>query len=167
MPHEKQIFSYCEIHGIHSESAEVKGIPPTRLWHSLNVPLPRAPSERGLQHGQRPVGFAALFTTKARDRPAVEVLVEAGFEEGRAADRATPMLEAPARRGPWGERHVQRMPEADSEGVFGFREPLRLQPRHIKNRSPQGEMFDASRFFANNGRRQGPGLLMRKKHFAM
>ena len=115
MPHEKQIFSYCEIHGIHSESAEVKGIPPTRLWHSLNVPLPRpagrslaelgffvpsrlplgsleprnsAPSERGLQHDQRPVGFAALFTTKARDRPAVEVLVEAGFEEGRAADRA-------------------------------------------------------------------------------
>ena len=120
-----------------------------------------------LQYGWRPVCCAALFTTKARDRPAVEALVEAGFEEGRAADRATTMLEAPARRGPWGERHVQRMPEADSEGVFGFREPLRLQPRHIKNRSLQGEMFDASRFSANNGRQQGPGLLMRKRHFAM
>ena len=120
-------------------------------------------SKRELQRGSRPVGFAALFTTKARDRPAVEALVEAGFEEGRAADRATPMLEAPARRGaspaapncpaavwtgrasralrgcgpagPWGERHVQRMPEAVSEGVFGAREPLRRQRRQIKNRS--------------------------------
>ena len=123
MPHEKQIFSYCEIYGIHSESAEVKGIPPTRLWHSLNVPLPPAPSERGLQHGQRPVGFAALFTTKARDRPAVEVLVEAGFEEGRAADRAKSMLEASAWRGPRGERNIQRMPEAASKGVLGIRVP--------------------------------------------
>ena len=141
--------------------------PPTSLWHPLNVPLPRAPSKRELQHGRRPVAFAALFTTKARDRPAVEALVEAGFEEGRAADRATTMLEAPARRGPWGERHVQRMPEADSEGVFGFREPLRLQPRHIKNRSPRGEMFDASRFSANNGRRQAFGRLMRNKTFCI
>ena len=47
--------------------------------------------------GGRPVHCVALFTTKARDRPAVEALVEAGFEEGRAADRATTMLEAPAR----------------------------------------------------------------------
>ena len=106
MPHEKQIFSYCEIHGIHSESAEVKGIPPTRLWHSLNVPLPRpagrslaelgffvpsrlplgsleprdsAPSKRGLQLGSRPVRCAALFTTKVAARAAVEALVEAGL----------------------------------------------------------------------------------------
>ena len=126
-------------------------IPSTRLWHSLNVPLPRAlpgrslaelgslvpsklpqgsleprdsalpgrslaelgvfvpsnlpqgkleprdsaPSERGLQHGQRPVGFAALFTTKVSARPAVEVIVEGCLEEGRAADRATSMLELP------------------------------------------------------------------------
>ena len=130
-----------------------QGIPPTRLWHSLNVLLPRAlpgrslaelgslvpsklpqgsleprdsaPSKRGLQHGGRPVGFAALFTTKAGDLRAVEALVEAGFEEGRAADRATSMLEAPARRGPWGERNIQRMPEAVSEGVLGIRAPAR------------------------------------------
>ena len=71
-----------------------QGTPPTRLWHPLNVPLPRpagrnlaelgflvpsklpqgslelrhsAPSKRGRQHGRRPVAFAALFTTKACD----------------------------------------------------------------------------------------------------
>ena len=84
-----------------------QGIPPTRLWHSLNVPLPRAlpgrslaeigflvpsklpqgrleprhsaPSARELQHGRRPVGFAALFTTKVAARAAVKAPVEAGF----------------------------------------------------------------------------------------
>ena len=56
-----------------------QGIPPTRPWHSLNVPLPRVPSKGGLQHGGRPVGFAALFTTKAGDLRAVEALVEAGL----------------------------------------------------------------------------------------
>ena len=82
------------------------GIPSTRLWHPLNVPLPRpagrslaelgflvpsklpqgsfeprhsAPSKRGLQHGGRPVRCAALFTTKVAARAAVEVPVEAGF----------------------------------------------------------------------------------------
>ena len=35
------------------------------LWHPLNVPLPRAPSKRGLQHGRRPVRCAALFNTSA------------------------------------------------------------------------------------------------------
>ena len=34
--------------------------PSTGLWQPLNVPLPRAPSERGLQHGFRPAGFAVL-----------------------------------------------------------------------------------------------------------
>ena len=81
-------------------------IPSTRLWHPLNVPLPRpagrslaelgflvpsklpqgsleprhsAHSKRGLQHGGHPVGFAALFTTKVAARAAVEAPVEAGF----------------------------------------------------------------------------------------
>ena len=82
-----------------------QGIPPSRLWHSLNVPLPRAlpgrslaelgslvpsklpqgsleprdsaPSVRGLQQVGRPVGFAALLTTKVSARAAVEAPVEA------------------------------------------------------------------------------------------
>ena len=57
------------------------------LWHPLNIPLPRAPSERELQHGFGPdrcaalfkARFAALFTTKVSARPAVEVLVEGCF----------------------------------------------------------------------------------------
>ena len=65
--HEKQIISYCENSDVRLESTEVNGIPPTRLWHSLTVPLPRAPSKRGLQHGGRPVRCAALFNTRAYD----------------------------------------------------------------------------------------------------
>ena len=95
-------------------------IPSMRLWHSLNVPLPRAPSKRGLQHGGRPVGFAALFTTKACDLRAVEVLVEAGFEEGRAAVRAKSMLEAPARRGPWGSEILKGCQRPLRRGYWAF-----------------------------------------------
>ena len=99
------------------------GIPSTRLWHPLNVPLPRAPSKRGLQHGLRPAGFAVLFTTKACDLRVVEALVEACIEEGRAADRAKFMLEAPARRGPWG-----------SETFKGCQRPLRREYSAFENR---------------------------------
>ena len=49
--------------------------------------------------------------TNACDRPAVEALVEAGLEEGRAADRAKYMLELPLGGGS-GEWNIQRMPEA-------------------------------------------------------
>ena len=136
-----------------------QGIPPTRPWHSSNVPLPRAPSKRGLQHGRRPVGSAALFTTKVSARPTVEVIVEGCFEEGRAADRAKSMLELPLGGGS-GERHVQRMPEAVSEGVFGIRDPLGRQLRQMQNRSPQGEMLATIRFSANNGRQQAPETLL-------
>ena len=104
------------------------------------MPLPRAPSKRGPQQGGRPVGCAARFTPKAGDRPAVEALVEAGLEEGRAADRATSMLELPLGGGS-GERNIQRMPEAVSEGVFGVREPLGRQRRQIKNRTSQGNVL--------------------------
>ena len=38
-----------------------------------------APSKRGLQHGLRPVCYAALFTTKVAARAAVEAPVEAGL----------------------------------------------------------------------------------------
>ena len=88
------------------------------------MPLPRAPSKRGLQHGCRPVGFASLFTTKVSAPPAVEVIVEGCFEEGRAADRAKSMLEAPARRGPWG-----------SETFKGCQRPIRSGYLAFENRS--------------------------------
>ena len=107
-----------------TRSKPKSGDPFDQTLASLERAAPLSP-KRELQHGRRPVAFAALFTTKACDLRAVEALVEAGFEEGRAADRPTTMLEAPARRGPWGERNIQRMPEAASEGVFGVREPAR------------------------------------------
>ena len=84
------------------------------------MPLPRAPSKRGLQQGRRPVGFASLFTTKVSARPTVEVIVEGCFEEGRAADRAKSMLELPLGGGS-GEWNIQKMPEAASEGVLSIR----------------------------------------------
>ena len=64
-------------------------------------------SKRGLQLGSRPVCCAALFTTKVCDWPAVEAPVVAGFEEGRAADQARLMLEAPPLGGPWGSGTVK------------------------------------------------------------
>ena len=71
--------------------AELGFLVPSKLPQGSLEPRDSAPSERELQQGGRPVGCAALFTTKACDRPAVEALVEAGLEEGRAADRATTM----------------------------------------------------------------------------
>ena len=54
----------------------------------------------------------------------VKAPVEAGFKEDGAAGRATSMQELPLGGGS-GEWNIQRMPEADSEGVLGAREPLR------------------------------------------
>ena len=94
------------------------------LWHPLNIPLPRAPSERELQHGVGPAGCAVLL--KARFDECLDCCPSGDFggEEGCAADRASAMLEPPlgrdeeaelceaaARQGS-GERHVQRMPES-------------------------------------------------------
>ena len=117
-------------------------IPSTSLWHSLNVPLPRAPSKRGHQHGRRPVAFAALFTTKACDLRAVEALVEACFEEGRAADRAKFMLEAPARREPWG-----------SETFKGCQRPFRRGYSAFENRPDETKQAPAE---GDHERRQAP-----------
>ena len=94
--------------------AELGSLVPSNLPQGSLELRHSAPSKRGRQHGRRPVAFAALFTTKACDLRAVEALVEACFEEGRAADRAKSMLEAPARRGPWG-----------SETFKGCQRPLR------------------------------------------
>ena len=41
---------YCVESGHELGMSRSPGIPSTRLWHTLNVPLPRAPSKRGLQH---------------------------------------------------------------------------------------------------------------------
>ena len=98
--------------------AELGFLVPTKLPQGSLEPRHSAP-KRGLQQGGRPVGCAALFTTKACDRPAVEALVEAGLEEGRAADRAKYMLELPLGGGS-GEWNIQRMPEAVSEGHLAF-----------------------------------------------
>ena len=61
--------------------------PPTRPWHSLTVPLPRAP-KRGLRHGLRPAGFAVLFTP----RPATGQQSRRSSKRGlkRAAQRTGP-----------------------------------------------------------------------------
>ena len=45
------------------------------LFERAAPPSPK----RGLQHGLRPVCYAALFTTKVAARAAVEAPVEAGF----------------------------------------------------------------------------------------
>ena len=75
--------------------AELGFLVPSKLPQGSLELRDSAPSKRELQHGPRPVGFAALFTTKVSARSAVEVIVEGCLEEGRAADRATSMLELP------------------------------------------------------------------------
>ena len=72
----------------------------------MNVLLPRAPSKRGLQHGQHPVCCAAFFKTKVATWAAVEAPVEVGLYEDGAAGRSKSMLELPLGGGS-GERHVQ------------------------------------------------------------
>ena len=108
------------------------------LWHPLNIPLPRAPSERELQHGFGPAGCAVLIQAHFDRRFDRCPSGDLGFEEGCAADLASLMPEPPlgggrvpqlqsalrqsgrdeeaelceaaARQGS-GEQHVQRMPE--------------------------------------------------------
>ena len=104
--------------------------PPKRHWQPLNIPLPRATSERELQHGVGPAGYAVLLQTRFDRRLNGYPSGDLGGEEGCAADRASPVLEPPlgrdeeaelceaaARQGS-GEQHVQRMP------VTGRRVPL-------------------------------------------
>ena len=80
------------------------------LWHPLNIPLPRAPSERELQHGYGPAGCAVLLKARFDRRLDYRPGGGLGGEEGCAADRASSMREPPLGGGS-GERHVQKMPE--------------------------------------------------------
>ena len=105
------------------------------LWHPLNIPLPRAPSERELQHGLGPAGCAVLLKAHFDKRFNCGPSGDLGGEEDCAADRASAMLEPPLGGGS-GERHVQRMPEAASKGVLGLREPARRKRHYMRNRSP-------------------------------
>ena len=164
-------------------------IPSKGLWHSLNVPLPRAPSKRGRQHGLRPVCCAALFTTKVAARAGVEAPVEAGFK--RTAQPAGPppcwssRSEGAECRGsklPCGSLDGTRKPSsarlrpgrARGRGIFkgcqwplrrgysAFEDRLEDSDATFKTESRKGEMLVASRFSANNGRRQALGGLSRK-----
>ena len=65
------------------------------LWHPLNIPLPRAPSERELQHGFGPAGCAVLLQTRFDRRLDCCPSGDFGGEEGGEADRASTMLEPP------------------------------------------------------------------------
>ena len=109
------------------------------LWHPLNVSLPpRPPPSGGLQHGFGPAGYAVLLQARFDEGLDCCPSGDLGGEEGRAADRASTMLEPPlgggrvpqlqtalrqfgrdegaelceaAARQVAGERHGQRMPE--------------------------------------------------------
>ena len=59
--------------------AELGSLAPSRLPYGSLEPRDSPPSEREFQHGRRPVGFAALFTTKVAARATVAAPAEAGF----------------------------------------------------------------------------------------
>ena len=65
------------------------------LWHPLNIPLPRAPSKRELQHGFGPAGCAVLLQARFDRRFDFCPSGDLGGEEGCAAARASAMLEPP------------------------------------------------------------------------
>ena len=115
--------------------AELGSLVPSELPQGSSELRDSPPSERELQHGVGPAGCAVLLKARFDERLDCCLSGDLGGEEGRAADRAKSILEPPLGGGS-GERHVQRMPEAVSEGVFGVRVPLGRQRRHMRNRSP-------------------------------
>ena len=97
--------------------AELGFLVPSKLPQGSLEPRHSAPSERELQHGGGPAGCAALLKARFDRRRNCCPRGDLGGEEGRAADRARPILEPPLGGGS-GERHVQGMPES------GRRDPL-------------------------------------------
>ena len=61
----------------------------------MNVPLPRAPSKRELQHELGPVRCAALFKARFDERLECPQVAGLGGEEGGEGDRSSAMLEPP------------------------------------------------------------------------
>ena len=112
-------------------------IPSTRLWHSLNVPLPpRPPPSGGLQHGGGPAGCAVLLKARFDERLDCCPSGDLGGKEGCAADRASAMLEPAARRGAGGSGTFREC-QSLVEGIFG----LRLFPSTGRDFTMQNVLF--------------------------
>ena len=66
------------------------------LWHPLNIPLPRAPSERELQHGDVPAGCAVLSKpastgVSTHARAATLMVTTAAQQTGRPPSWSPPL----------------------------------------------------------------------------
>ena len=106
------------------------------LWHPLNVSLPpRPPPSGGLQHGRRPAGCAVLLQTRFDRRLDCSPTGDLGGEEGRAADRASTMLEPAARRGAGGSGTFKGC-QSLVEGIPG----LRLTPSARRDFTMQNDL---------------------------
>ena len=101
------------------------GIPPTRLWHPLNVPLPRAP-KRGLQHG---IGIGAGLSGRTPPTPPGMRVRTGRFEKLRSGEFGYAQAGAPCSLWP-----VPAKADPRPLGSFVHAAPIRLHRSQLRTR---------------------------------